>query len=99
MAIRTTFVHDQCANGFFEFQGADDAWLFINGKLAMDLGGVVPNVVQHVPIDRLELTDGETCTFEFFYAQRQGANCSFNMRTNLPLESVVSYETVSAGAD
>jgi fibro-slime domain-containing protein len=100
-ALRTTFVHEAChaEPRFFEFQGADDAWLFINGELAMDLGGVIPNTLQHVQLDRLGLSDGQTCTFEFFFAQRQTALSIFRMRTNVPLESVTSYDTVSASVD
>ena len=98
-SIRTTFEHDACAGRFFEFQGADDAWLFVDGKLAMDLGGVLPNMLQHVQIDRLGLVDGQTYTFEFFYAQRQSAMAVFRIRTDLPLEPSISIDTISASVD
>ena len=85
-AIRAQFVHHACAGKFFEFRGHDDAWLFINGKLAMDLGGVIPGSAQYLEIDRLsDLQDGQTYTLWFFHARRQADYAVFRLRTNLDL--------------
>ena len=97
--ISTTFLHEACQGKFFEFQGADDAWLYVNGRLAMDLGGVIPGTPQFVDFDRLGLADGQTCTFEFFYAQRQGSIAMFRFRTNVELAGDQTITTVSASAD
>lgn len=99
-AISAPFVHHACAGTFFEFYGTDDAWLFINGKLAMDLGGVVPGTSQYVEIDRLAgLQDGQTYTMHFFYAQRQATQAVFHMRTNMSLIGTTLEATVSGSGD
>jgi fibro-slime domain-containing protein len=83
--FEATFVYDACAGQFLEFEGADDAWAYVNGALAMDLGGVTADTPQYVALDRLGLTDGETCTLRFLYAQRNPSEAVFRIRTNLPL--------------
>ena len=97
--ITVPFKHKACSGTFFEFQGSDDAWMFVDGQLAMDLGGVIPGTSQYVSMDRLNLVDGKTYTMHFFYAQRQGTVASFRMRTNLDLIVPTVYNTVSAPAD
>jgi fibro-slime domain-containing protein len=75
-------------------------WVFINGQLAMDLGGVKPGTPQHLEIDRMtNLTDGATCTIQLFYAQRQTTDAVFRLRTNLDLVGQPMNASVSAGCD
>jgi fibro-slime domain-containing protein len=86
-AFSASFEHEECSDRFFEFSGADDVWVYIDGKLAMDLGGVRALTPQVVEIDRLGLVDGQTYKLHFFYAQRNPHESVFNIRTDLPLES------------
>ncbi|KAM9989214.1 hypothetical protein ACTFIY_005261 [Dictyostelium cf. discoideum] len=44
----------------FSFTGDDDVWVFINNKLAVDLGGMHPPSSSSVNLDRLGHTDGST---------------------------------------
>lgn len=93
------FEFEACNGMFFEFEGADDAWMFIGDDLALDLGGVIPGTRQHVEIDRMGLADGETYRLRFFYAQRNGTSARFRLRTNLPLQTEADGNVASAGFD
>lgn len=97
-AIRSEFVYEECAGQFIEFDGNDDAWVYVDGQLAMDRGGVLPGTSQFVDMDRLGLTDGESYQLHFFYAQRQAMQPVFRLRTNLILDSDTTV-TASAGFD
>jgi fibro-slime domain-containing protein len=93
------FVHRACEGRFFEFEGADDAWMFVDGDLAMDLGGIRAGTHQYVEFDRLDLVDGETYRLHFFYAQRNPTEASFGMRTNLDLIRPNDPFAIGSGAD
>jgi fibro-slime domain-containing protein len=82
-AISAKFSYETCAGQFFEFEGADDAWLFVDGNLVMDLAGVLPGSEQFVEMDRLGLLDGEVHEVHFFFANRQASSSRFNVRTNI----------------
>jgi len=81
--ITATFTYKACGGQFFEFAGADDVWVFIDGQLVMDRGGVRPGTSQYVDLDRLGLVDGRTYQLCFYYAQRQAEQADFTIRTNI----------------
>jgi len=85
MELQANIVYRACQNQFFWFEGSDDAWLFINGDLVLDVGGVLPSVNQAIELDRLGLTDGESYQIRLLYAQRQMIDSKFKVRTNLEL--------------
>jgi fibro-slime domain-containing protein len=97
-AISAHFVYQQCAGQFFEFSGADDSWVYIDGKLAMDRGGVLPATSQYVDMDRLGLVDGQQYELRFFHAQRQTQQADFHLRTNIFLKGQ-GTPPVSGGYD
>lgn len=71
-------------------------WVFINGEMVIDIGGVHGKVSQMVELDRLDLTDGQVCTLDFFFAERHRTESNFRIDTTLRLEPDPVMPTVSA---
>jgi fibro-slime domain-containing protein len=87
MEMHTRFTYDADGDQFFRFVGDDDVWVYIDGKLAIDLGGVYDANEQFVDLRRMGLEDGETYTLDFFFAERHRTESNFRIETNLELES------------
>jgi fibro-slime domain-containing protein len=97
-AVSARFTYEACTDQFVELVGSDDIWLFIDGWLAIDLGGMLANQMQHIDLDRLGLADGNEYSFRLFFAQRQSARSSLTLRTNVPFRGR-ELVAVSAGFD
>jgi len=71
----------------FQFAGDDDLWIFINGKLAIDLGGLHPAATGKVDLDAsaatLGLTKGNVYLLELFHAERHTTASHFRVDTTL----------------
>jgi len=70
----------------FTFRGDDDMWVFINGSLALDLGGVHTPQNGTVNLDSLGLARGKLATLDVFYAERHTSESHFRIETTIPLQ-------------
>ncbi|WP_437614556.1 fibro-slime domain-containing protein [Sorangium sp. So ce834] len=71
----------------FWFVGDDDLWVFINRRLAIDMGGLHGATAAYVDLDasaeELGIEVGEEYPLDFFHAERHGAGSMFSISTSL----------------
>jgi fibro-slime domain-containing protein len=71
----------------FAFSGDDDLWVFVNNKLAIDLGGLHPPQSDTLNLDakaaELGIVPGNEYPLDFFHAERHSTGSNFKVQSSL----------------
>jgi fibro-slime domain-containing protein len=86
--IHTSFTYN--GGEVFTFKGDDDVWVFINGKLAVDLGGLHKNITGAVDLDvnavKLDIQKGNPYYLDLFHAERHSQASDFHIDMNFAFQ-------------
>ncbi|UQA57288.1 fibro-slime domain-containing protein [Polyangium aurulentum] len=71
----------------FAFSGDDDLWVFVNKRLAIDLGGLHPPQSDTLDLDakaqELGIEKGKEYQLDFFHAERHSTGSNFKIQSSL----------------
>ncbi|MEM7230084.1 MAG: fibro-slime domain-containing protein [Planctomycetota bacterium] len=95
--LRTVFTYEQGASQTFTFAGDDDVWVYVNGTLVIDIGGIHNPETQTIDMDRVAgLVDGEPYELRIFHAERHVTGSDFRFQTSLELvDAIIPTVTVA----
>jgi len=72
----------------FDYRGDDDVFVYIDGKLVINLGGIHDADPGSVKLDDLHLTVGQSYPLDFFFAERHKGGSNVLFTTTLKLVQV-----------
>lgn len=85
--LDTTFIYE--AGQSFTFTGDDDVWVYIDGKLVIDIGGVHSAKSQTIDLSRLSwLVPGREYSLRFFFVERHRSQANFRIDTSMVLRAI-----------
>jgi fibro-slime domain-containing protein len=80
----------------FTFRGDDDLWIFVNGKLAVDIGGLHAPLEESIDFDRdknkLGIEVGKTYPMDIFHAERHTVQSNFRIETTIDLSCIQNVD-------
>ncbi|MEM8835888.1 MAG: fibro-slime domain-containing protein [Planctomycetota bacterium] len=86
--LATTFTYEPGTGQTFKFRGDDDVFVFINGRMVIDIGGVHGALEQNVNLDELDFVEeGPRNTLHFFFAERHRTQSNFRLETTIQLRT------------
>lgn len=85
-AVKIQATFEYVPGQYFDFYGDDDVWVFIDNRLAVDIGGQHGQVAGAVDLDTMGLKIGDTYNFHIFYVERHVSSSNFRMRTSIDLQ-------------
>ncbi len=104
MELHSEFTYLAGTNQVFNFTGDDDVWVFVNGKLIIDLGGVHSAASKSFTLDAATasaygLVDYGKYMLDFFFAERHETESTCKITTSIPLSrNIVAKPVATPGA-
>jgi fibro-slime domain-containing protein len=85
--LATKFTFRYLGGELFRFTGDDDLWVFVNRRLAIDLGGLHESKTGEVYLDQhaaeLDIVPGNAYELHLFFAERHVINSDFSIETTI----------------
>lgn len=95
--VQFTLTEDYIGPLEYYFFGDDDMWVFLDGRLVCDIGGVHSSVGEYVDLwDYVEKGSSGTHTLSFFYTERGLSGSTCYMQFTLPSVSSITPEQNTA---